>query len=720
MALTPVRPSVSTWPATSSPDPISMLPTASKRASPLDITTPQRGLKRRKLSPMSDASTRTTPSMLAAEQGADGADAPSDLSDTPTTPMPVTRPAKFYVSEASAPVPKDQLSKLPDAVLLLMIPQLVLEPPSSPNYVSALYVSWLAVSRCSRLTLTAELEVRALTGLAEVGLLVLDAELEEQWVKGVLGQAEKGIERGLVIAKAHPTLSHYVSPLLYLQVRLAAYGPVRRALNLSKAACAHHSKLKSDATWLHYLHHSHILSSLTPSQVSTQLGHLANPPSVDPVFTRIHSLLRLSHLLPDQPDDFPDDCHSLLASFPDVSTLRGPDASLLLIAQILSFLHYASSRASKDYCQSQASLLDSLPALLDHILCAAAPSIPTSPRNIPILISCPPKKLLLALACLVAAVASRDASGRQSKRGIWASEGLKLFEEEMDELPRWYSLKEKKMVERQLHEIKALLQCEMISVAIMRSEFEEAKRYLDDVINYTCSVTMDLFIQFSPLISLLHGRLAHSVFCVERALDCYAMAHHFATEQGNDGIRRAVSLDLLGLKLGLGEDVELACEELLLDLADCKDEPLNEAAMVFRAIVAKEIHKSKQHLKRALDTTTWRSDNYLRLFVLCITASHYQLTFPERAMTSLKSSRQICLGLGARPEGEQRSSYTEGNSSIGLWVGEKYLELLQRQPEGTENKLKKQETINKALRLRWTGIQSRMAGLLGGQEETSA
>ncbi|KZO91265.1 hypothetical protein CALVIDRAFT_568420 [Calocera viscosa TUFC12733] len=238
MALTPVRPlGLPSWPATSSPDPISMLPPTMKRAATREDL-PEPAPKRRKLSPEpeSDASTRTTPSMVVTDAQV-GGDATSELSDMSTTPTPLTEvPATFYVSEPAAqPSPEKQLPKLPDALLLLMIPQLVLEPPSSPNYVTALYVSWLAMRRCLRLDLTPEVELRALAGQAEVGLLVLDAQVEESWVKDVAEEAEKGIGRGITIATAHPTLAHYIPPLSYLQVRLAVLrGPTKRALNLSK------------------------------------------------------------------------------------------------------------------------------------------------------------------------------------------------------------------------------------------------------------------------------------------------------------------------------------------------------------------------------------------------------------------------------------------------------------------------------------------------------
>jgi len=280
----------------------------------------------------------------------------------------------------------------------------------------------------------------------------------------------------------------------------------------------------------------------------------------------------------------------------------------------------------------------------------------------------------------------------------------------MEELPRWYSLKEKKTLERQLHKAKALLLCELVSIAIMRSEFKDAKKHLDKIIDHTCAV--DLFVQFSPIISLLHGRLAHSAFSVARARECYAMAIHLSKGQGDNGVRIAASMDLLGLRFGLGEDVRLEVEELLLELVDSTDENLNEPATLLRAMVAKEIHKSKQHLKLALDATTLRSDNYLRLLILCVTASHYQLTKANRAVSALQACRQICLSLGASPEGEEKSPTAYGNASIGLWVGEKYVELLQRQ--GNEKQARKQEAINSSLRERWTNIQEGMALLLDG------
>ncbi|KZO91266.1 hypothetical protein CALVIDRAFT_542015 [Calocera viscosa TUFC12733] len=250
----------------------------------------------------------------------------------------------------------------------------------------------------------------------------------------------------------------------------------------------------------------------------------------------------------------------------------------------------------------------------------------------------------------------------------------------------------------------------------MRGEFEDAKEHLDTLEAYTA--TADLFDQFSPLISLLHGRLAHSAYSVSRAQYCYALAYNLSKTSSDDGIRLAATLDILGLKLGLGEDVQVESAELLLELVDCKDANLNEPALVFRAIAVKEIHKSKQHLKFALDNATLRQDNYLRLLILCITASHYQLTKASRAVSALQACRQLCLSLGVPPDGEQKPTSAYGNTSIGLWVGEKYAELLQRQ--GNEKQAKKQETINKALRERWTKAQEDVAQLFELRQEVTA
>jgi hypothetical protein len=94
----------------------------------------------------------------------------------------------------SLPLPnhsRNPKSKFPPPALLL--PSILLHPPTHPLHLRSLHLSLLALRRClslgaNAIPLSPEEECRAWTALAEVGMRVIGGGFsEEAWAKGVEG-----------------------------------------------------------------------------------------------------------------------------------------------------------------------------------------------------------------------------------------------------------------------------------------------------------------------------------------------------------------------------------------------------------------------------------------------------------------------------------------------------------------------------------------------------
>jgi hypothetical protein len=102
-----------------------------------------------------------------------------------------------------------KLSPLPPHILLLHLPALLIHPPSHPRYALSLCLSLLALRKCLAMkddekqmqgkVMDAEIECRAWTSLAEVGMRVVEAGFggapggEEEpeghaWAQGIEGE----------------------------------------------------------------------------------------------------------------------------------------------------------------------------------------------------------------------------------------------------------------------------------------------------------------------------------------------------------------------------------------------------------------------------------------------------------------------------------------------------------------------------------------------------
>lgn len=85
---------------------------------------------------------------------------------------------------------KSLFSPLPDSVLLLNLPSILMHPPNHPLHAQSLCMSLLALRRCLEIPgLSPDVECRALTSVAEIGMTVIDGgfnKLQEHvWAHGI-------------------------------------------------------------------------------------------------------------------------------------------------------------------------------------------------------------------------------------------------------------------------------------------------------------------------------------------------------------------------------------------------------------------------------------------------------------------------------------------------------------------------------------------------------
>ncbi|KAF8589090.1 hypothetical protein K439DRAFT_1333586 [Ramaria rubella] len=358
-------------------------------------------------------------------------------------------------------------------------------------------------------------------------------------------------------------------------------------------------------------------------------------------------------------------------------------------------------------------------------------------KHIPLFIHVTHPRVFFHLAFLVSAVAMRDATGRRPKPKVFAAEGLAVCERERPkkgqrclDLP-WTGLRVRQDVEERLTKIEADLLCELVGVCIQRSEFDEAEEQLARLIAHVR--THDLWDVYSARVTLYHAHLAHALSRVDRALECYRVAAHLAGKEEHDGrskfVRVAAQAGEVGLRIGMartqrndqtvndkfrkwGRDVAKECRAL--------GGTLEAVGRVLEACLTEEIVLAKNHLKASLSLTTHALDNHLRALVLALASSHYLHTSSDYAEMMLTTARQLSAGLGAPASKSQdpqvmRKSNTKGprkvgNAPLGLWVGQRFLELYRR--TGRDKRAKQQDAINAEFICALEEIQPR--GKLGG------
>ncbi|KAG6829043.1 hypothetical protein H0H92_005874 [Tricholoma furcatifolium] len=336
------------------------------------------------------------------------------------------------------------------------------------------------------------------------------------------------------------------------------------------------------------------------------------------------------------------------------------------------------------------------------------------PHTYPLRIRITPARILHAVAFLLSAVAKRDAVGRAPKKGVFAKAGL-----ELRELMGPFGGTGQG---RRLARIKADLFGEVIAINIMRSEFPAAQSTLDQLTAFVRSE--DIFDAYAARITLQHAQLAHAQGNTERARRCYEVAACVAKESRSgstdEWVLCAAKAGELWVRVGVlrlaaaqrdqcdEEVLQSRCEREMFALrkegtalakeCESRGAALHAVGELLRACLAEEFLVGKQHLRRALDLATSAQDNHLRALILALSASHYLHTARDHALTMLSACAQLAAGLGAVAKGEKAktSAASMGNAPLGLWVGERVVEL--HRLAGDTALAERQESVNEKMR----------------------
>ncbi|CAL1693812.1 unnamed protein product [Somion occarium] len=129
-------------------------------------------------------------------------------------------------ASTSSMTPSSSLRTVPPPVLLVSLPGLVAHPPNHRYYVLSLQISLDALRKCLCLSaLSPEIECRAWTGLAELGMRVIASGFSESedhlWAKGIEIEVDKALSKGAIIAQKHPSLRPFKHHIALLQAQFS-------------------------------------------------------------------------------------------------------------------------------------------------------------------------------------------------------------------------------------------------------------------------------------------------------------------------------------------------------------------------------------------------------------------------------------------------------------------------------------------------------------------
>ncbi|CAE6471106.1 unnamed protein product [Rhizoctonia solani] len=401
-----------------------------------------------------------------------------------------------------------------------------------------------------------------------------------------------------------------------------------------------------------------------------------------------------------------------LLDFPDEACFCGRGAGIV-------------SNQSKDMPTVDILGTDSLDRQLD-CPCASSFLLPIPlTSNDSLLIKSTHPRVIFELAFLVSSIARRDVVGRKPRRLIFATEGLRAGAETGVEVafPVWATLEDVKETESRLAEIRGDLMCELVAIAIMRSEFEVAEQRLSELVAHTRN--FDIFEPFASRISLHYAHLTHARGQTDRARTCYEAAIR-ASSPGSF-VHTSSSAGLIGLQVGIAaRDKYIASGSKIPStpppdspapkpdqklLAACTDSLAPLAHILTSPTLP--IVRAKQELKIALDLSSKAQDNYLRALGVAMSAAKYMHTAESHAGVMLGTVKALAAGMGAienkkgageSPSKEARDGEklkevakksTPGNVVLGLWVGLRLYELHKR--AGDAEQAKKQDLRNRRL-----------------------
>ncbi|KAF8649400.1 hypothetical protein AX16_005841 [Volvariella volvacea WC 439] len=507
-------------------------------------------------------------------------------------PEPTSRAAKRQRLEPPA-------RPIPPEVLLLHLPSLIVYPRGHALHHRSLLLSLEALRRCLGLPgLEPGVECRAWTGTAEMASML-----------GLVDVAEKAITKGLVLAQKHPSLRHYYARLILLSARIAPSprhaqqtlkrflaSPQLSRLPMHMAYTAHldliasFSSLRSASASLppadctRALAAIDVLQSLARQQAHSQVVYLATLLRVQ-VLINAGSWSKVPDALPPpppQPTKDKTDSSQPTPPYPSLAEEMHPVIKVhLLILMVIFYTYKGTSDLVALALKDLHILLDSGTALppsspgTDVDIDAAPGSSSAAAARAGVIevypgvwIQSTHPRVLYLLGFLISSVAKRDPVGRKPKKRVFAKEGLAVYEREKDREARgaghltagWSAVArvEDEGTELRMERIKADLLSELVGIAVMRCEFEEAERVLNELIAHTRSIPVPpsvhycghaaapqkagdhnsklnleenelsvhytLFRDYSARITLHQAHLAHARGQVQMAEACYRVA----------------------------------------------------------------------------------------------------------------------------------------------------------------------------------------------------
>ncbi|THH06827.1 hypothetical protein EW145_g3811 [Phellinidium pouzarii] len=689
--------------------------------------------------------------------------------NTPATPQSqaLTRARKRRRSSSPSDglaEKKRALETLPPSVLLLTVPELLAVPPNHKQQITSYVLSLAALRKCLGLgSLPPDIEVRAWTALAELGLKIVRAGWSRNnyypWAGSLELEVENAIGKGLLLVQQNPARAVYKQMLTLLHSRLAHWQQnekysrilLKRLVSIfpSPNSTTKQFEVTRTPSWLVYTTHltaiSHALSTVPPDHKlafsTIQDLFSASEQLEDPPVKLLTHVLRLRTLVDagmwESVSDSLTLAESVLGVSYDISSSSTSDkgkkkeefmcfedpfeaamAIHTLIMGVVYYTHLGQAKASS-------LRLSHLHALLDSDVLEMFPNGTidiTLSSGPPLTIKTTHPRVLYHLAYLVSSVSKRDAVGRKPKRKIFANEGLTDYVKEVKKeitLHPWADPRDAEEIDERMVKIRADLLSELIAVCIMRSEFDEASKNLEVLIAHTRSY--GFFPTYAARITLHHAHLAHALGDANRAAKCYAVAAHLAQEGTFVNVSARVSHLALRIACGEGGRVDLEWEaEVSAVVEACKGMggTLEAIGHILQASISPEILTAKTHLKVALDHASAAQDNHLRALILALISALYLRTAEDHARAMLETCRQLAAGLGApqksskdgQPPKDDTSNIPTGNAPLGLWVGQRLLEIYRR--EGDEAKAQRQEAINSQLSVAVEQLSEKRQALL--------
>ncbi|KZT73388.1 hypothetical protein DAEQUDRAFT_721986 [Daedalea quercina L-15889] len=505
------------------------------------------------------------------------------------------------------------LKPLSPAVLLVSLPGLLAHPPNHKYYIPSLVLSLAALRKCLKLSgLSPEIECRAWTGLAEIGMKVISGGLSQSedypWAKGIEGEVEKAMSKGSIIAQKHPSLRPYKLHLALLQAQLSQWQHKFKFARTQLRKLLSSFAPNDPPYTIYSVHLAYInllVSPSSPNNIASSSSTPSSPPvagsqdmhaalsAVDDLASAANSkghkhmvlLSRVLHLRilvaanmwADVPEALKTAEQALGLSYQASATpkprrpgeqdqfisfednFEAAMAVHLLMMSVVFFTHVGNAEEASPRLAHLHALMDS--GVLDKFPDGMV-EIPL-PNSAPVVLHVTHPRVLFLLTFLVSSTSKRDAVGRKPKRKVFAQAGLDAWENESARdisFALWAGIGDVEEVEQRLARIRADLLCELIALSIMRSEFDVAEKNLDILVAHTR--TYDIFPLFAARIALHHGHLAHALGQSVRASQCYNAAAGNA-EPGSF-VHAAALASSFALRLGLmqrehsaqGEDQE--------------------------------------------------------------------------------------------------------------------------------------------------------------------